>query len=52
MNSCLSQLIDELWFQKMAGSEVFRMKPKLQFIYPDEWNELVCLIIKRTEIIM
>ena len=41
VNSCLSQRIDELWFQKMVGSEVFLMKPKHQLIYPNEENEIM-----------
>ena len=39
VNPGLSQLIDELWHYKMVGSEVFLMKPKHQFMYPNEENE-------------
>ena len=36
VNLCLPYLIDKLWFIKMAESEVFLMKWKHQFIYPNE----------------
>ena len=36
----------------MVGSEVFLMKQKHQFIYPNEENELVSPVIKKIEIIM
>ena len=38
MNPCLSQLIDEIWFQKMVTSEHFFMKLKHQFIYSNKEN--------------
>ena len=40
VNPCLSQLINELWFQKVVESKVFLMKPKHQFIYPNEGNDI------------
>ena len=43
MNSCLSQSMDALWFQKMVGSEAFLTKTKHQFIYPKVENEFVAL---------
>ena len=41
VNMCLSQLIDELRFYKMVGNEVFPMKPKHPFIYPNKENEFI-----------
>ena len=52
MNSCLSHLIDELWIQKMVGSEVFLWNQRINSLILISGMNLWCPIIKRKEIIM
>ena len=52
MNSCFSQSIDELWFQKMVGSLVFLRNQSINLFILMSGMNLWCPIIKRKEIIM
>ena len=52
MNSCLSQSINELWFQKMVGSQVFLSNLCINLFILMSGMNLWRLIIKRKEIIM
>ena len=52
MNLCLSQSVDELWFQKMVGSLVFLWNQSINSFIQMSGMNLWCPIIKRKEIIM
>ena len=52
MNSCLSQSMDEIWFQKMVGSLVFLWNQSFNLFILISGMNLRCPIIKRKEIIM
>ena len=52
VNPCLSQLMDELWFQKLVEVKFFLWNQSINYFIPMRRMNLWCLIIKRKEIIM